>query len=80
MKGHSKLDVMDLELLGKLAFNRGFYDRAIEWLEAAIWKAETVQRVRDQSTMDRLRSTLKTMKHKHDLVKLSNQVKKTHLQ
>ncbi len=64
----SKLDSQDLEILGKLAFNRGFYDRATEWLEAAIWKAEEVEKTRSEEYIKILKSTLATMKAKHDKV------------
>ena len=28
------------EIVSKLAFNRGFYNRACEWAETALWRAE----------------------------------------
>ncbi len=66
LTGHSKLNVQDLDIISKLAFNRGFYDRAVEWMEAAIWKADKLET--DEATLQRLRSTLKTMQNKHDQV------------
>ena len=68
LTGRAKLDWLDLDILGKLAFNRGFYDRATEWLDAAVWKAEKTGA--DKAEGQRLRSTLKTMQNKHDQVLL----------
>ncbi len=62
LTGQSKLNVHDLDIIGKLAFNRGFYDRATEWLEAAMAKAV------EKSLVQTLEHTLKTMKNKHDQV------------
>ncbi len=66
MVGQSELTVPDLDLIGKLAFNRGFYDRATEWLDAAVWKA--VRAGMDKEVIQKLRNTLKTVQNKHDQV------------
>ena len=35
LRGLTGLNSFQLEMLGKLAFNRGYYDRALEWEEGA---------------------------------------------
>jgi len=59
----SKLNSVDCEIVAKLAFNRGFYDRAVEWMETAIGKSQ-------EETPTRQSEILKTMKAKHDQVLL----------
>ena len=68
LMGQHKLNYMDLDLLSKLAFNRGFYDRAIEWMEVAIRFAKTAEIVPKKSYITSLEDTMKTLKQKHDLV------------
>ena len=51
-----QLYAKDLELLGKLAFNRGFYDRAYEFLKTAEWRAV---RDEDKETLITIKSSLK---------------------
>jgi hypothetical protein len=46
----------DLELLGKLAFNRGFYDRAYEFLKAAEWRCTFDK---DEETLSSTKAALK---------------------
>ena len=53
-----QLSAEDLTLLGKLAFNRGFYDRSYEFLIAAESKAI------DEKDNDILESTRVTLKGK----------------
>jgi hypothetical protein len=45
-----------LELLGKLAFNRGFYDRAYEFLKAAEWRCTFDK---DEETLTSTKAALK---------------------
>ena len=53
-------------MISKLAFNRGFYDRAVEWMEASVAKAETfgvgVSKIKE------LKNLLNVIKKKHDEV------------
>lgn len=64
--GQKQLSASDLELLGKLAFNRGFYDRATEWMDAAIWMAKRSNAT--EQNIQILEGILKTMQNKHDVV------------
>jgi hypothetical protein len=51
-----QLYAKDLELLGKLAFNRGFYDRAYEFLKAAEWRSAVDN---DQDTLASTKAAIK---------------------
>ena len=57
----------DMEYIAKLAFNRGYYDRAVEWMEHSIALME-----KDPIFDDRVKAifagTMDTMKSKHDQV------------
>ena len=66
--GHHKLKYFDLELLAKLAFNRGFYDRAIEWMSAAIDFAKIPENKAKKEYLKSSEDILRTMKVKHDAV------------
>jgi len=59
------LNAVDCEMLAKLAFNRGFYDRAVEWMETAIWKLKAKE---GREPELRHLQLLGTMKAKHDQV------------
>ncbi|XP_059097158.1 prolyl 4-hydroxylase subunit alpha-2-like isoform X2 [Tigriopus californicus] len=66
IEGQKQLSAFDLELLGKLSFNRGFYDRATEWIDAAIWMAKRSNA--SEQIIQNFQGMLRTMQNKHDVV------------
>ncbi|CAB4053876.1 P4HA [Lepeophtheirus salmonis] len=58
-----QLKIDDMEYLGKLSYNRGYYDRAVDWIMAALMKNN---KNKDSSNYIRLNKTLSTLMRAHD--------------
>ena len=63
-RNNFQIYAQDLEVIGKVAFNRGFYDRAYEFMKAAEWRAGI-----DNNQMTLAASTKNTLKGKHGFLK-----------
>ena len=63
LESEHKLRASDLLLLGQMAFNRGYYDRSVESLEACLTLVDPVE---EPKTQQECQQVMETVVKKHD--------------